>query len=151
MPQGLPNKRGGAKACRISNKEIYRKLGIENVRHRREGGRCPSCSGGCSRSITFWSTRSFPGFPRSRKRSAFFDSLGIDRQAVAQAALSWSKRESNPLLCSETAYRLPTPKPLPSPTSIRAKIPIQNCAPGVIRMTGFGELCGCTASRSAPS
>ena len=26
---------GGAKACRISNKEIYRKLGIENVRHRR--------------------------------------------------------------------------------------------------------------------
>ena len=32
----LANKRGGAKACRISNKEIYRKLGIENVRHRRE-------------------------------------------------------------------------------------------------------------------
>ena len=32
----LPNYRGGARACRISNKEIYRKLGIENVRHRRE-------------------------------------------------------------------------------------------------------------------
>ena len=27
---------GGAKAIRISNKEIYRKLGIENVRHRWE-------------------------------------------------------------------------------------------------------------------
>ena len=27
---------GGARACRISNKEIYRKLGIENVRHRRD-------------------------------------------------------------------------------------------------------------------
>ena len=32
----LPNHRGGARACRISNKEIYRKLGIENVRHRRD-------------------------------------------------------------------------------------------------------------------
>ena len=32
----LPNYRGGARACRISNKEIYRKLGIENVRHRRD-------------------------------------------------------------------------------------------------------------------
>ena len=34
VEDALPNKRGGAKAVRISNKEIYRALGIENVRHR---------------------------------------------------------------------------------------------------------------------
>ena len=36
VEDALPNKRGRAKACRISNKEIYRALGIENVRHRRD-------------------------------------------------------------------------------------------------------------------
>ena len=35
VEDALANKRGRAKACRIPNKEIYRKLGIENVRHRR--------------------------------------------------------------------------------------------------------------------
>ena len=32
----LPNNHGGARGCRISHKPLYRELGIENVRHRRE-------------------------------------------------------------------------------------------------------------------
>ena len=36
VEDALPNKRGGAKASRISNKKIYRALEIENVRHRRD-------------------------------------------------------------------------------------------------------------------
>ena len=36
VEDALPNKRGRAKACRISSKEIYRQLGMENLWHRRE-------------------------------------------------------------------------------------------------------------------
>ena len=42
----------------------------------------PYCFGGCSRSITFWNTRSFPGFPPRRKRSLSLSLLGIDRNRI---------------------------------------------------------------------
>ena len=61
---------GGARACRISNKEIYRKLGIENVRHRRDADDSVMLRRLALASTTFWNTRSFPGFLPSRKRSA---------------------------------------------------------------------------------
>ena len=81
VEDALPNKRGGAKACRISNKEIYRVLGIENVRHRREADDSvmlrrllsldyilehPECS---------W-------LPTEPEKVSFFESLGIDRRRI---------------------------------------------------------------------
>ena len=72
---------GGARACRISHKPLYRELGIENVRHRREAEDSllirrllsldyvlehPECS---------W-------LPTEPEKVSFFESLGIDRRRI---------------------------------------------------------------------
>ena len=81
LPQGLPNKRGGAKACRISNKEIYRKLGIENVRHRREAEDSIMLRRLLSLDYVL-EYPELPWLPTEQEKVAFFDSLGIDRQRL---------------------------------------------------------------------
>ena len=81
MEFSLPNKHGGAKGCRIINKTIYRELGIENVRHRREA----------EDSLLFRRLLSLdyvlehpelPWLPTEQEKVAFFDLLGIDRNRI---------------------------------------------------------------------
>ena len=72
---------GGAKAVRISNKEIYRKLGIENVRHRREA----DDAGMLRRLLSLdyvLEHPELPWLPTETEKVAFFDSLGIDRRRL---------------------------------------------------------------------
>ena len=72
---------GGAKAIRISNKEIYRKLGIENVRHRREA----DDSTLLRRLLSLDYVLEHPELswlPTEQEKVAFFDSLGIDRRRL---------------------------------------------------------------------
>ena len=81
LPQGLPNKRGGTKACRISNKEIYRKLGIENVRHRREADDAVMLRRLLSLDYVL-ERLELPWLPTEQEKVAFFESLGIDRKRI---------------------------------------------------------------------
>ena len=72
---------GGSKAVRISNKEIYRKLGIENVRHRR----LADDSNMLRRllSLDYVLERpELPWLPTEQEKVAFFDLLGIDRRRL---------------------------------------------------------------------
>ena len=77
----IPNKRGGAKAVRISNKEIYRKLGIENVRHRRESDESIMLRRLLSLDYIL-EYPELPWLPTEQEKVAFFDSLGIDRRRL---------------------------------------------------------------------
>ena len=72
---------GGAKAVRISNKEIYRKLGIENIRHRRQA----DDSSMLRRLLSLDYVLQYPELcwlPTEQEKVAFFDSLGIDRRRL---------------------------------------------------------------------
>ncbi len=77
----LPNYRGGARVCRISNKEIYRKLGIENVRHRREA----DDSVMLRRLLSLDYVLEYPELswlPTEPEKVSFFELLGIDRKLL---------------------------------------------------------------------
>ena len=77
----LPNKHGGAKGCRIINKTIYRELGIENVRHRREAEdslllrRLLSLDYVLEHPVLPW-------LPTEQEKVDFFELLGIDRNRI---------------------------------------------------------------------
>ena len=81
VEDALPNKRGRAKACRISSKEIYRALGIENVRQRREG----DDSVMLRRLLSLDYVLEHPEFswlPTEPEKVSFFESLGIDHSRL---------------------------------------------------------------------
>ena len=72
---------GGARACRIFNKEIYRKLGIENVRHRRYA----DDSVMLRRLLSLDYVLEYPQLswlPTEQEKVGFFESLGIDRRRI---------------------------------------------------------------------
>ena len=81
VEDALPNKRGGAKACRISSKEIYRALGIENVRHRREVDDSLMLRRLLSLDYVLEHPQ-LPWLPTEQEKVAFFDLLGIDRRRL---------------------------------------------------------------------
>ena len=81
VEDALPNKRGGAKACRISNKEIYRALGIENVRHRRDADDSLMLRRLLSLDYVLENPE-LPWLPTVQEKVAFFDLLGIDRMRL---------------------------------------------------------------------
>ena len=83
VEDALPHKRGRAKACRISNKEIYRALGIENVRHRREANDSLMLRRLLSLDYVLENPE-LPWLPTEQEKVAFFDSLGIDRRRLPQ-------------------------------------------------------------------
>ena len=72
---------GGAKAVRISHKEIYRKLGIENVRHRREANDSVMLRRLLSLDYVLEHPE-LPWLPTEQEKVAFFESLGIDRRRL---------------------------------------------------------------------
>ena len=77
----LPNHHGGAKACRISNKEIYRKLGIENVRHRRDADDSVMLRRLLSLDYVLEHPE-LPWLPTEQEKVGFFESLGLDRKRI---------------------------------------------------------------------
>ena len=81
VEDALPNKRGRAKACRISSKEIYRALGIENVRHRREGDDSVMLRRLLSLDYVLEHPE-LPWLPTEQEKVAFFEVLGIDRRRL---------------------------------------------------------------------
>ena len=103
VEDALHNKRGRAKACRISSKEIYRALGIENVRPRREVDDSAMLRRLLSLDYVLEHPE-LPWLPTEQEKVAFFEVLGIDRRRLPHR-LSWSQRESDPLLCPQTAHR----------------------------------------------
>ena len=77
----LPNNHGGARGCRISHKPLYRELGIENIRHRREADdslllrRLLSLDYVLEHPELSW-------LPTEQEKVAFFELLGIDRRRL---------------------------------------------------------------------
>ena len=72
---------GGAKAVRISNKEIYCKLGIENVRHRRDADDSVMLRRLLSLDYVPENPE-LPWLPTEQEQVAFLDLLGIDRRRI---------------------------------------------------------------------
>ena len=72
---------GGAKAVRISSKEIYRKLGIENVRHRRDTVDAVMRRRLLSLDYVLEHPE-LPWLPTEQEKVAFFEALGIDRKRI---------------------------------------------------------------------
>ena len=72
---------GGAKAVRISNKEIYRKLGIENVRHRRDADDSVMLRRLLSLDYVL-EYPELPWLPTEPEKVSFFESLGIERKLL---------------------------------------------------------------------
>ena len=87
VEDALPNKRGRAKACRISSKEIYRKLGIENVRHRREVDDSLLLRRLLSLDYVLEHPQ-LPWLPSEQEKVAFFRFTWLRPQAVAPPSLS---------------------------------------------------------------
>ena len=82
VEDALPNKRGGAKACRISSKEIYRaSWELRYVRHRREGDDSAMLRRLLSLDYVLEHPE-LPWLPSEQEKVAFFDLLGIDRRRL---------------------------------------------------------------------
>ena len=79
--------------------------------------------------------------PTEQEKVAFFDSLGIDHWQLPKRLYHGANGNQTRYFALKLPIACDAQNRPPSPMSIRAKIPIQSCAPGVIRMTGFGELC----------
>ncbi len=77
----LRNSNGVARACRISHKPIYRELGIENVRHRREAEDSLLLRRLLSLDFILEHPE-LPWLPTEQEKVAFFDLLGIDRNRI---------------------------------------------------------------------
>ena len=77
----LPNNNGGAKGCRIINKTIYRELGIENVRHRREADDSLLLRRLLSLDFILEHPE-LPWLPSEQEKVDFFELLGIDRNRI---------------------------------------------------------------------
>ena len=72
---------GGARACRIFHKPIYRALGIENVKHRREAQ--PSVMLRRLLSLDYVLEHpELPWLPTEQEKVRFFELLGIERKLI---------------------------------------------------------------------
>ena len=72
---------GSAKACRIFSQEIYRQLGIENLRHRREAHTIVLLRRLLSLDYVLEHPE-LPWLPTEPEKVGFFESLGIDRSRI---------------------------------------------------------------------
>ena len=81
VEDALPNKRGRAKACRISSQEIYRALGIENVRHRQDADDSAMLRRLLSLDYVLENPE-LPWFPTEQEKVQFFELLGIDHSRL---------------------------------------------------------------------
>ena len=77
----LPYRHGVARACRISHKPLYRELGIENVRHRREADDSLLIRRLLSLDFILEHPE-LPWLPSEQEKVDFFELLGIDRNRI---------------------------------------------------------------------
>ena len=77
----LRNSNGVARACRISHKPIYRELGIENIRHRREAEDSLLLRRLLSLDFILEHPE-LPWLPTEQEKVDFFELLGIDRNRI---------------------------------------------------------------------
>ncbi len=88
----LPNHPGGARVCRIFHKPLYRALGIENVRHRREAEdslllrRLLSLDYILEHPELHW-------LPTEQEKVGYFDSLGIERTRIPRRIYQGAMRK----------------------------------------------------------
>ena len=81
---------GGARACRIFHRPIYRALGIENVKHRREAQ--PSVMLRRLLSLDYVLEHSeLPWFPTEPEKVSFFELLGIERKLIPKRVYQGAK------------------------------------------------------------
>ena len=81
VEDALPNKRGRAKAVRISHKGLYRTLGVENVKHRRQADNSSMLRRLLSLDYVLEHPQ-LPWLPTEPEKVAFFELLGIDRRRL---------------------------------------------------------------------
>ena len=72
---------GGAKAVRISHKGLYRTLGVENVKHRRQADNSSMLRRLLSLDYVLEHPE-LPWLPTEQEKVAFFELLGIDRRRL---------------------------------------------------------------------
>ena len=72
---------GGAKAVRISNKGLYRTLGIENVKHRRQADDSSMLRRLLSLDYVLEHPQ-LPWLPTEQEKVSFFEALGIDHRRL---------------------------------------------------------------------
>ena len=81
VESGWPILNGGAKTCRISSKAIYRALGVEDIRHRREAGKPVVMR----RLLSLDFVLEHPGMnwlPAEPEKVEFFQKLGLPRRLI---------------------------------------------------------------------
>ena len=77
----LPGLGKRAQLCRISNRQIYRALGAENIRHRRRAA--PSLTFQRLLSLDYILERpGLPSLPTEQEKVACFESLGLERRLL---------------------------------------------------------------------
>ena len=81
VESGWPVMNGGGKTCRISSKRIYRALGVENIRHRREASKTVLMR----RLLSLDFVLEHPGMnwlPAEPEKVEFFEKLGLPRRLI---------------------------------------------------------------------
>ena len=81
VESGWPLVNGAGKTCRISSKPIYRALGVENIRHRREAGKPVVMR----RLLSLDFILEHPGMnwlPAEPEKVEFFEKLGLPRRLI---------------------------------------------------------------------
>ena len=100
----LPKHPGGARVCRIFHKPLYRALGIENVRHRREAEDGLMLRRLLSLDYVLEHPE-LPWLPTEPEKVGFFELLGIERKLLPYRVYQGAVRKQKPLLRPETAHR----------------------------------------------
>ena len=131
-----PTLNNGGKTCRISNKAIYRALGVENIRHRRTASDLVVMR----RLLSLDFVLEHPGMnwlPAEPEKVEFFEELGLPLRLIPRRIYCGMVGNQKHYF----ALKLPLPwtlKSSPLPTSIRATRRIPNSTRGEPRMGRFG-------------
>ena len=146
VESGWPLVNGAGKTCRISSKPIYRALGVENIRHRREASKPVVMR----RLLSLDFILEHPGMnwlPAEPEKVEFFEKLALPRRLIPRRIYYGVAGNQKRYF----ALKLPLavdPKPSPLPTSIPATPPLPNSARGEPRMGRFGMRFARRADRS---
>ena len=88
----LPKHPGAPRVCRIFHKPLYRALGIENVRHRREAEDSLLLRRLLSLDYVLEHPE-LPWLPTEQEKVGYFDSLGIDRKRIPRRVYQGAVRK----------------------------------------------------------
>ena len=93
---------GGGKTCRISSKPIYRALGVEDIRHRRNASKPVVMR----RLLSLDFVLEHPGMnwlPAEPEKVEFFEKIGLSKKAHSAPDLLRCGWQPKALLCAQTA------------------------------------------------